>query len=75
VPVLSKTQAELYLFDTDTDIFVIQEKEVEVDIALNGEFECRSESVRVAQVRLDRRSPTVDAFHVNAHRRGNESSV
>lgn len=43
MPVLSKTQAELYLFDTDTDIFVIQEKEVEVDIALNGEFECRSE--------------------------------
>ena len=39
VPVLSKTRAELYLFDTETDVFVIQEKEVDVDMALNGEYD------------------------------------
>lgn len=39
VPVLSKTPAELYLFDTETDVFVAQEKEVQVDIAANTEFE------------------------------------
>jgi len=39
VPVLSRTTAELYLFDTETDMFVIQEKEVQVDIAENGTFE------------------------------------
>jgi hypothetical protein len=39
VPVLSRTMAELYLFDTETDVFVIQEKEVSVDMASNGDFE------------------------------------
>jgi hypothetical protein len=39
VPVLSRTSAELYLFDTETDMFVIQEKDVQVDIAENGTFE------------------------------------
>jgi len=39
VPVLSRTTAELYLFDTETDVFVIQEKEVDVDMASNGDFE------------------------------------
>jgi len=41
VPVLSRTTAELYLFDTETDVFVIQEKEVDVDMASNGDFESR----------------------------------
>lgn len=39
VPVLSTTPAELYLFDTETDTFVIQEKEVNVQLASNGEFD------------------------------------
>jgi hypothetical protein len=39
VPVLSRTTAELYLFDTETDVFVIQEKDVDVDMASNGDFE------------------------------------
>jgi len=39
VPVLSRTSAELYLFDTETDMFVIQEKDVQVDVAENGSFE------------------------------------
>lgn len=39
VPVLSRTQAELYLFDTETDVFVIQEKEVYVDMASNGDYD------------------------------------
>jgi hypothetical protein len=41
VPVLSRTTGELYLFDTDTDVFVIQEKEVAVDMASNGDFESK----------------------------------
>ncbi|KAL7422730.1 Vacuolar import and degradation protein 27 [Cryptotrichosporon argae] len=39
VPVLHKALAELYLFDLETDVFVIQEKEVEVDLASNGDFD------------------------------------
>jgi hypothetical protein len=39
VPVLSRSTAELYLFDTETDVFVIQEKEVDIDMASNGDFE------------------------------------
>ena len=39
VPVLSHTKGELYLFDTDTDVFVIQEKEVHVDMASNGAYD------------------------------------
>lgn len=39
VPVLSRTKAELYLFDTETDVFVIQEKEVDVDMASNGDYD------------------------------------
>ncbi|ORY35530.1 cytoplasm protein [Naematelia encephala] len=39
VPILSRDKAELYLFDTETDVFVVQEKEVDVDIALNGEYD------------------------------------
>lgn len=42
VPVLSRTTAELYLFDTETDVFVIQEKEVDVDMASNGDYESMS---------------------------------
>jgi hypothetical protein len=40
--VLSRVTAELYLFDTQTDMFVIQEKDVQVDIASNGDFESAS---------------------------------
>lgn len=39
VPVLSRSSAELYLFDTETDVFVIQEKDVQIDIASGSEFE------------------------------------
>lgn len=39
VPVLSRAQSELYLFDTETDVFVIQEKEVDVDMASNGDYD------------------------------------
>ncbi|WWD19113.1 hypothetical protein CI109_103571 [Kwoniella shandongensis] len=39
VPVLHRAVAELYLFDTETDVFVIQEKEVDADMASNGEFD------------------------------------
>ncbi|WVR00053.1 hypothetical protein IAU59_007195 [Kwoniella sp. CBS 9459] len=39
VPVLHRATAELYLFDTDTDVFVIQEKEVDADLASNGDYE------------------------------------
>lgn len=42
VPVLSRTRGELYLFDTETDVFVIQEKEVDVDMASNGEYDSES---------------------------------
>lgn len=36
---LSRTKGELYLFDTDTDVFVIQERDVDVDLASNGQFD------------------------------------
>ncbi|OCF37982.1 cytoplasmic protein [Kwoniella heveanensis CBS 569] len=39
VPVLHRATAELYLFDTETDVFVIQEKEVDADLASNGDYE------------------------------------
>ncbi|WVQ82121.1 hypothetical protein IAT38_004249 [Cryptococcus sp. DSM 104549] len=39
VPVLHSAIAELYLFDTSTDLFVIQEKDVSADLAVNGEFD------------------------------------
>ena len=39
VPVLSHTPAELYLFDTEADVFVSQEKQVHVDIAANAEYD------------------------------------
>jgi hypothetical protein len=39
VPVLSRTSAELYLFDTETDVFVIQEKDVDVDLVSNGDYD------------------------------------
>jgi hypothetical protein len=38
--------AELYLFDTDTDVFVLQEKSVSVDLASNGEYDGQSNSKR-----------------------------
>jgi hypothetical protein len=39
IPVLSRAPAELYVFDTETDMFVLQEKAVQVDIADNGEYD------------------------------------
>ncbi|RXK41108.1 cytoplasmic protein [Tremella mesenterica] len=39
VPVLTKTPAELYLFDTEADLFVVQENTVDVEIAANAEFD------------------------------------
>ncbi|WVW85564.1 hypothetical protein I302_107602 [Kwoniella bestiolae CBS 10118] len=39
VPVLHRAKAELYLFDLETDVFVIQEKEVNADLASNGEYD------------------------------------
>jgi hypothetical protein len=39
VPVFSTTSAELYFFDTTSDMFIIQEKDIEVDIASNGEYD------------------------------------
>ncbi|WRT68459.1 uncharacterized protein IL334_005435 [Kwoniella shivajii] len=39
VPVLHRSHAELYLFDTETDVFVIQEKEVDADLVSNGDYD------------------------------------
>nr|ODO02222.1 cytoplasmic protein [Cryptococcus depauperatus CBS 7855] len=39
VPVLHQAPAELYIFDTETDLFVIQESNVHADLAENGPFE------------------------------------
>lgn len=41
VEIKHRTKAELYLFDTETDMFVAQgEEEVTMDIAVNAEFDC-----------------------------------
>lgn len=39
VPILHREQGELYLFDVDVETFVLQEKEVTVDIAQGGDFD------------------------------------
>nr|XP_019011523.1 cytoplasmic protein [Kwoniella pini CBS 10737]OCF50304.1 cytoplasmic protein [Kwoniella pini CBS 10737] len=39
VPILHRSSAELYLFDLETEVFVIQEKEVYADLASNGEYD------------------------------------
>jgi hypothetical protein len=70
VPILSKTPAELYLFDTESDMFTIQEKEVQVEVASNGDFESESgEETRysTAYPSLDHRSQQVDSVHLHSH--------
>lgn len=42
IPILHRAPAELYLFDLDADVFVIQEKDVSVDMASNGEYDGES---------------------------------
>lgn len=42
VPVLSSVTAELYLFDTDADVFIIQNKAVKVQTASNGPYDSQS---------------------------------
>ncbi|ODN78680.1 hypothetical protein L202_04263 [Cryptococcus amylolentus CBS 6039] len=39
VPILHSAQAELYLFDTEADVFVIQEAHVSADMAENNEYD------------------------------------
>ena len=39
VPILHRATAELYLFDTEADIFVIQEKDVAAEMASNGDYD------------------------------------
>jgi hypothetical protein len=39
IPILHRAPAEIYLFDTQMDVFVIQEKEVSVELASNGDFD------------------------------------
>lgn len=76
VPVLSSSLAELYLFDTDTDVFVIQEKTAQVEIALNSEFDSTSRSPDLqTNVSLDHRSPGLGTFYVDPNRRRNEPSL
>lgn len=70
VPILSKTPAELYLFDTESDMFTIQEKEVQVEVASNGDFESESgEETRysAANPSLDNRPEQVDSVHLYPH--------
>lgn len=40
MPILHRAKGELYLFDTETDVFVIQEKDVDVDMASNAPYDC-----------------------------------
>lgn len=72
VPVLSKTPAELYLFDTESDMFTIQEKEVQVEVASNGDFESEPDpgrSTQEADCSLDHRPKQCYAIHLHPHRR------
>lgn len=43
VPILHRAKGELYLFETESDVFVIQEKDVDVDMAANAPFDCASD--------------------------------
>lgn len=45
IPILHRANAELYLFDLDADVFVIQEKDVSVDMASNGEYDSEFDPV------------------------------
>lgn len=47
IPILHHASAELYLFDTDTDVFVLQEKSVSVDLASNGVYDGPSNALPV----------------------------
>ena len=68
VPVLSTTKAQLYLFDTESDMFVSQEKEVTVETALNAPYESRSRAVRAQlTISLDRYPAEFDTFHQSTH--------
>jgi len=75
VPVLSRTTAELYLFDTETDVFVIQEKEVDVDMASNGDFESTFKSSSLADDSLDNHPSQVDTVYLGPYRRRVESAI
>nr|KIR84859.1 cytoplasmic protein [Cryptococcus tetragattii IND107] len=39
VPILHRASADLYVFDTETELFVIQESNVSADLAENAEFD------------------------------------
>lgn len=41
VPILHRAKGELYLFETERDVFVIQEKDVDVDMASNAPYDSR----------------------------------
>ena len=72
VPILSKTPAELYLFDTESDMFTIQEKEVQVEIASNGDFESEQDNCgrrNGANFSLDNCPKQGYAVHFHSHRR------
>jgi hypothetical protein len=45
VPVLHTAKAEMYLFDTEADLFVIQERDVDADLASNGLYDSESKSM------------------------------
>ncbi|KAJ9108936.1 hypothetical protein QFC21_000258 [Naganishia friedmannii] len=71
VPILHRENGELYLFDVDVETFVLQEKEVTVDIAQGGDFDywlvVRQGSIPFISVPLDsemvpRLDPTNFAF-------------
>lgn len=41
VPILHRASADLYVFDTETELFVIQESNVSADLAENAEFDSK----------------------------------
>jgi hypothetical protein len=75
VPVLSRTSAELYLFDIDADMFVIQEKDVQVDIASNEEYDSANLMRRTLMTSLADCPAPVHAIHLGADQCGIKSSL
>lgn len=71
VPILSTSDAELYLFDTDADVFVIQAKTVKVQMASNGPYDSQFTLHCGAPRRpssVDHNPARIDPIHIDASR-------
>jgi hypothetical protein len=78
VPILHRAPAEIYLFDTQADVFVIQEREVWIELASNGDFDsgsCPQYILRALTSSLDHCPQRRLGIHVAAYRRRDDAAL